>query len=152
MKTIFNQLSVSLLLLIAVMAGCKKDPVMYAKGIESFSFKIKDAQNVEKEYQGVITDGNIAVTVPTEADVTELKAIFKTDNPRTIVQVGTEVQESGITIHFVNEHFDEGEIIHQSKFKIDKGDDLKMLKFKIQQLEHLHFPKVIEGLIKKMKS
>lgn len=98
MKTIFNQLSVSLLLLIAVMAGCKKDPVMYAKGIESFSFKIKDAQNVEKEYQGVITDGSIAVTVPTEADVTELKAIFKTDNPRTIVQVGTEVQESGITI------------------------------------------------------
>lgn len=98
MKTIFNQLSVSLLLLIAVMAGCKKDPVMYAKGIESFSFKIKDAQNVEKEYQGVITDGNIAVTVPTEADVTELKAIFKTDNPRTIVQVGTEVQESGITM------------------------------------------------------
>ncbi len=98
MKTIFNQLSVSLLLLIVVMAGCKKDPVMYAKGIESFSFKIKDALNVEKEYQGVITDGNIAVTVPTETDVTELKAIFKTDNPRTIVQVGTEVQESGITM------------------------------------------------------
>ena len=97
MKTIFNQLSVSFLLLIAVMAGCKKDPVMYAKGIESFSFKIKDAQNVEKEYQGVITDGSIAVTVPTEADVTQLKAIFTTDNPRTIVQVGNEVQESGIT-------------------------------------------------------
>lgn len=98
MKTIFNKLGVSLLLLIAVMAGCKKDPVMYAKGIESFSFKIKDAQNVEKEYQGVITDGNIEIVLPTEVDVTELKAIFKTDNPRTIVQVGNEVQESGITI------------------------------------------------------
>lgn len=60
--------------------------------------------------------------------------------------------ESGITIHFVNEHFDEGEIIHQSKFKIDKGDDLEMMKFKVQQLEHSHFPKVIEGLLKKMKS
>lgn len=60
--------------------------------------------------------------------------------------------ESGITIHFVNSKFDEGEIIHQSKFKIDKGDDLKMMKFKVQQLEHLHFPKVIEGLLKKMKS
>ncbi len=59
--------------------------------------------------------------------------------------------ESGITIHFVNSEFDEGEIIHQSKFKIDKGDDLKMMKFKVQQLEHLHFPKVIEGLLKKMK-
>ena len=60
--------------------------------------------------------------------------------------------ESGITIHFVNEAFDEGEIIHQSKFKIEKGDDLKMMKFKVQQLEHQHFPKVIESLLKKMKS
>ena len=60
--------------------------------------------------------------------------------------------ESGITIHFVNSRFDEGEIIHQSKFKIEKGDDLKMIKFKIQQLEHQHFPKVIEGLMKKMRS
>lgn len=60
--------------------------------------------------------------------------------------------ESGITIHFVNEAFDEGEIIHQSKFKVEKGDDLKMMKFKVQQLEHQHFPKVIEGLLKKMKS
>ncbi len=61
-------------------------------------------------------------------------------------------KESGITIHFVNEAFDEGEIIHQSKFRIEKGDDLKMMKFKVQQLEHSHFPKVIEGLLKKMKS
>lgn len=60
--------------------------------------------------------------------------------------------ESGITIHFVNEHFDEGEIIHQSRFKIEKGDDLKMIKFKGQQLEHLHYPKVVEQLLKKMKS
>ncbi len=60
--------------------------------------------------------------------------------------------ESGITIHFVNENFDEGEVIHQSKFKIDKGDDLEMMKFKVQQLEHAHFPKVIESLLKKMKS
>ena len=60
--------------------------------------------------------------------------------------------ESGITIHFVNEHFDEGEIIHQSHFKIDKNDDLEMIKFKGQQLEHLHYPKVVESLLKKMKS
>ncbi len=61
-------------------------------------------------------------------------------------------QESGISIHFVNSEFDEGEIIHQSKFRIEPHDDLKMVKFKVQQLEHLHFPKVIEGLLKKMKS
>ncbi|MEO8795580.1 MAG: phosphoribosylglycinamide formyltransferase [Daejeonella sp.] len=60
-------------------------------------------------------------------------------------------KESGITIHFVNENFDEGEIIHQSRFHIEKTDDLKMIKFKGQQLEHSHYPKVIEGLLKKMR-
>jgi phosphoribosylglycinamide formyltransferase 1 len=61
-------------------------------------------------------------------------------------------EESGITIHFVNEMFDEGEIIHQSKFKIEPGDNLEMVKFKGQQLEHQHFPRVVENLLKKMKS
>ena len=36
-------------------------------------------------------------------------------------------EESGITIHFIDEHFDEGEIIHQSRFKIEPGDDLEMI-------------------------
>ncbi|MDP9078260.1 MAG: phosphoribosylglycinamide formyltransferase [Bacteroidota bacterium] len=61
-------------------------------------------------------------------------------------------EESGITIHFVSDKFDEGEIIHQSKFKIEADDNLEVVKFKGQQLEHQHFPRVIEGLLKKMKS
>ncbi len=61
-------------------------------------------------------------------------------------------EESGITIHFVNEHFDEGEVIHQSRFKIDPKDNIEVVKFKGQQLEHHHFPRVIEHLLAKMKS
>jgi len=61
-------------------------------------------------------------------------------------------EESGITIHFVNEKFDEGEILHQSRFKIEPGDTLEIIKFKGQQLEHQHFPRVIESLLRKMKS
>jgi len=61
-------------------------------------------------------------------------------------------EESGITIHFVDENFDEGEIIHQSRFRIEPGDNLEMIKFKGQQLEHQHFPRVVENLLKKMKS
>jgi phosphoribosylglycinamide formyltransferase 1 len=61
-------------------------------------------------------------------------------------------EESGITIHFAGEHFDEGEIIHQSRFKIEPGDNLEEIKFKGQQLEHHHFPRVVESLLKKMKS
>lgn len=60
-------------------------------------------------------------------------------------------EESGITIHFVNEQFDEGEIIYQSKYRIEKDDDLEMVKFKGQQLEHTHYPKVVESLLKKMR-
>ena len=66
--------------------------------------------------------------------------------------VDADEEESGISIHFVNEHFDEGEIIHQSRFRIEPGDDLEMIKFKGQQLEHLHYPKVVEQLLKKMRS
>lgn len=58
--------------------------------------------------------------------------------------------ESGITIHYVNEHFDEGEIIHQSKYKIENDDDADMIAYKGQQLEHHYYPKVIENLLKKM--
>ena len=58
-------------------------------------------------------------------------------------------KEHGITIHFVNEHFDEGEVIYQGRFAVDNNDTLEVIKFKGQQLEHLHYPKVIENLLKK---
>jgi phosphoribosylglycinamide formyltransferase-1 len=58
-------------------------------------------------------------------------------------------EEHGITIHFVNENFDEGEIIYQGRFKVEKDDTLETIKFKGQQLEHLHYPKVVENLLKK---
>src|SRR5690606_23607444 len=56
-------------------------------------------------------------------------------------------EEHRITIHFVNENFDEGEIIYQGRFKVEPEDTLEELKFKGHQLEHLHFPKVLENLI-----
>lgn len=59
-------------------------------------------------------------------------------------------EESGITIHYVNEHFDEGEIIYQARFRIEAGDNLEMVKFKGQQLEHQYFPKVIENVLRKV--
>lgn len=59
--------------------------------------------------------------------------------------------EGGITIHYVDENYDEGEFIYQARYKIDKEDNLEMLKFKGQQLEHQHYPRIIEGLVKKIK-
>lgn len=59
--------------------------------------------------------------------------------------------EGGITIHYVDENYDEGEYIYQAKYRIDKGDSLEMIKFKGQQLEHQHYPRIVETLIKKIK-
>jgi phosphoribosylglycinamide formyltransferase-1 len=61
-------------------------------------------------------------------------------------------EESGITIHYVNEDFDAGEIIYQARFKIENGDDLEMIKFKGQQLEHQYYPKIVEQVLKKIKT
>ena len=57
--------------------------------------------------------------------------------------------ESGISIHFVNEEYDEGAIIFQAKVSVEKGDSVEVLAQKIQQLEHRFFPKVIEQIISK---
>lgn len=58
--------------------------------------------------------------------------------------------ETGITIHYVNENFDEGEIIYQSKCTVEKTDDAEKLAYKVHQLEHIHYPKIIEDLLKKL--
>ncbi len=55
--------------------------------------------------------------------------------------------ESGITIHYVNENYDEGKIIFQAKCQINDTDDYEDLAKKIHELEYEHFPKVIERII-----
>ena len=55
--------------------------------------------------------------------------------------------ESGISIHYVNEKYDEGKIIFQARCKIDRDDTPETLAKKIHQLEYEYFPKVIEELI-----
>jgi len=55
--------------------------------------------------------------------------------------------ESGISIHYVNEKYDEGKIIFQAKCEVTKEDTPESLAQKIHQLEYEYFPKVIEELI-----
>lgn len=56
--------------------------------------------------------------------------------------------ESGITIHFVNERYDEGAIVFQKSTAIDHSDSPKDIAHKVQKLEHTHFPKVIEACVR----
>jgi phosphoribosylglycinamide formyltransferase-1 len=52
--------------------------------------------------------------------------------------------QSGITIHEVDEQFDEGRILAQFHCKIDPEETLDSLKAKIHNLEYSYFPVVIE--------
>jgi phosphoribosylglycinamide formyltransferase 1 len=56
-------------------------------------------------------------------------------------------QESGISIHLVNERYDEGRILFQARCKIDPKDTPETLAGKIHALEYEHFPEVIEKYV-----
>jgi len=56
-------------------------------------------------------------------------------------------KESGITIHFVNEAYDEGNVVFQARCSIQHGDSPEMLAAKIHELEYEHFPRVIKELV-----
>ena len=56
-------------------------------------------------------------------------------------------KESGITIHYVNKNYDEGNIIFQAKCKVEPKDDAEKLAAKIHKLEHRHFPQIVEELL-----
>lgn len=56
--------------------------------------------------------------------------------------------ETGITIHYVDEHYDEGAIICQKKVAISDKDSAEEVARKVHALEYEHYPKVIESLLK----
>ena len=56
-------------------------------------------------------------------------------------------KESGISIHFVNEKYDEGKIIAQYKCEVEENESADTLAEKIHQLEYNHFAKAIETLL-----
>lgn len=58
-------------------------------------------------------------------------------------------KESGITIHYVNENLDEGEIIFQAKCEVLSTDSPEEIAAKVHTLEYEFFPKVIADLLEK---
>ena len=57
------------------------------------------------------------------------------------------VSETGITIHFCNEHYDEGGIIFQTKCPVHESDTLGDIARKVHALEHQNYPKQIEKIL-----
>lgn len=57
-------------------------------------------------------------------------------------------KESGISIHYVNEHYDEGDIIFQATCEVLPGDSPDDIAQKVHQLEYNYFPEVIEKIVR----
>ena len=55
--------------------------------------------------------------------------------------------ESGITIHYVNEIYDDGKIIFQGRCKVLPNDDSDTLAQRIHQLEYKYYPSVVEAIV-----
>jgi phosphoribosylglycinamide formyltransferase 1 len=60
--------------------------------------------------------------------------------------------ESGITIHYVDEHYDNGDIILQIKCPVLDSDTPESLANRIHQLEHANYPLVIEDLVRQLRA
>lgn len=55
--------------------------------------------------------------------------------------------ETGITIHLVNEHYDEGRVLFQTSAPINENDTSEVIGLKVQKLEHEHFAIVCDKFI-----
>ncbi len=73
------------------------------------------------------------------------KGMFGSKVHEAVIQAGE--TESGITVHFVNEKYDEGEVILQALCPVLESDTPDTLALKIHELEYEYFPKVIENLV-----
>jgi phosphoribosylglycinamide formyltransferase 1 len=75
------------------------------------------------------------------------KGMYGMNVHKAVIEAGE--AESGITIHYLNEHYDEGKIITQKKCKVEKGDTPEMLAQKVQVLEHEWYAKTIQDILTK---
>ena len=76
------------------------------------------------------------------------KGMYGSRVHRAVIEAGE--SESGITIHHVNQEYDEGDIIFQASCKIEPGETPDSLAEKIHELEYTYFPAVVESLLNKL--
>ena len=73
------------------------------------------------------------------------KGMYGDNVHKKVVEMGDE--QSGITIHYVNEKYDDGEVIFQESCNILPKDNYKDVAQKVHELEYAHFPRIIEKVI-----
>ena len=76
------------------------------------------------------------------------KGMYGSHVHRAVIDAGE--SESGISIHYVTKHYDEGDIIFQARCQIKTGDTPESLAEKVHKLEYEFFPGVVENLLKEL--
>ena len=64
--------------------------------------------------------------------------------------VAAEETETGISIHYVNEHYDEGRLIRQVRCAVLPADSAEDVAARVRRLEHQHYPEVVEELVNRL--
>ena len=105
-------------------------------------FLLKIPENIIKEFPDGIVNIHPAL-LPKFGG----KGMYGMRVPEAVKESGD--SESGITIHYVNEAYDEGSIIFQAKVQVDKIDSPEDIARKIHKLEYEYFPKIIEKVLNK---
>lgn len=103
-------------------------------------FLIKVPDNILKAYENKIINIHPAL-LPDFGG----KGMYGLNVHKAVIESGK--KESGITIHLVNEHYDEGRILFQAKCPVLENDTAEALAARVQELEHKHFPEVVERFI-----
>jgi len=76
------------------------------------------------------------------------KGMYGSHVHRAVIEAGE--AESGISIHYVNSRYDEGDIIFQARCGVDAHDTPESLAVKVHELEYKYFPSVVEDLLKEL--
>ena len=77
------------------------------------------------------------------------KGMYGANVHRAVIEAGD--ARSGITIHLVNERYDEGEHLLQIECEVKRDDTPEVLADRIHALEHEHFPRAVEKLIERLR-
>jgi phosphoribosylglycinamide formyltransferase-1 len=103
-------------------------------------FLLKFPENILKEFSGRVVNIHPAL-LPKYGG----KGMYGMNVHKAVVE--NKEKETGITIHFVNENYDEGEIIFQARIEVLSSDTAETVATEISLLEQKYFPKIIENLI-----
>lgn len=104
-------------------------------------FLLKFPENIIENYPGKIINIHPAL-LPKYGG----KGMYGMNVHRAILE--NKEPETGITIHYVDAHYDQGDIIFQQTVKLDGSETCEAISEKVRQLEHRHFPRVIEEILK----